>query len=196
MRTLNHRASLPLVLALPFVLGGCASEPRSPLGDPADVHRPVVVQTDQWRAGITIRRDDGISVTMVSAPRTETWRHLKTAWLDVGLPVPAADEAGYRLRLSNHPVTRRLGRTPLSSYLSCGSSPTGLNADTHRISLTVQSVVREIGVDSTEVHTRVDARATPTQGTSTSAVECTSRGTLENHLATRMLHLLAASMVD
>lgn len=188
---------LALAMAGLGLLGcGSATSTRSPLSDAGDIDRTVSVQTDDWRADVMVRRSDGVAVTAVPVSRADLWQHLKQAWLDIGLPAASIDDANYRLTLSDHTVRRRLGDTPLASYLSCGTGMTGEHANTHRIHLTVRSILEPVGPDSTELHTRVDATASPTAGNTTAILECSSRGRLETRLSNRVLQLLASSMLD
>jgi hypothetical protein len=186
------RTMMPLIGAFALGIGACAPTAQSPLSRP-DVDRNVSVSTNMERSEHTIRRSDFVAVNDVAAPRPVVWQLLRQAWDDVGLPAPQVDDRAYSLGVSNHLITRRLGRAPLSTYLSCGSSVAGWNADTHRIRLTVRTVLEHVTPDSTRIHTRVDAVATPTEGTSSAAIECTTRGALEVQISARVRERLGLS---
>jgi hypothetical protein len=180
--------------ALAAVAAACAPAAQSPL-DRHESDRTVTVQADTWRTDVTLRYRDHVAIADVPAPRREVWEHLTRAWEEVGLPEPVVDRSGYSLTVTNYAVTRRLGRTSMSNYLNCGSSLTGPIADTHRITLSVRTILEPASPDTTEVHTRVDAVATPTAGGSTASSVCSSRGVLEAQIASRVKYHLAASML-
>ena len=71
----------------------------------------------------------------------------------------------------------RLGDTPLSRYLDCGSTITGPAADNYKITMSVLSVVAPAAPGST-VQTRVAARADAVAA-SGGSVSCRTIGTLE-----------------
>jgi hypothetical protein len=175
--------------------GACASAPASPLSESRESTTRVTMQTSEGGAATdhTLRREEFIAISQLPASRQAVWQHLRAVWDDVGLTEPVADQRAFSLSLIDLTITRRLGRTPLSAYLSCGSSMTGWNADTHRIRLTVRTVLERVTADTTRVHTRVDAVAHNTSGTSTAPTQCTSRGTLEDLIARRVRERLAAT---
>lgn len=177
----------PLAVLVLVVTACAAPEAESPL---QPTPSGTVSVTPEGRVGTTIRREDAVGVTAIPGTREAAWPHLKAAWTDVGLPEPVADDRLHTLTLANRVVTRRLGRTNLSSYLSCGRSMNGWNADTHRIHLTVRSLL-ETREGTTRLHTRVDAVAQSTEGASATRLECTSTGALEGLIAKRLQERIA-----
>jgi hypothetical protein len=182
-------------LVLAGAMAACAPATRSPL-DRHEADRTITVQTDTWRTDVSLRYRDDVAIVDVPAPRREVWEPLRLAWAEIGLPEPVVDRSGYGLTLANHALTRRLGRTSLSNFLNCGTSVSGQVADTHRIRLSVRTMLEEVSPDGTEIHTRVDAVATPIAGGSTASSVCSSRGVLEAQLASRVKYHLAASMLQ
>jgi hypothetical protein len=187
-----QRGVTPAALALAAsILAGCAGgTPPSPLSSSRPGETTVSVETPTQRAETIIRNDDFVAITELDVPRSTAWRHLREVWMGVGLPEPTVDERAFTLAVVNHSTARRLGGTPLSTYLSCGRSMTGWNADTHRIRLTVHTLLEPVGTSRTRLHTRVDATAMSTEGASTSPVLCTSRGALEALIARRVAERL------
>jgi hypothetical protein len=180
--------------ALAAVAAACAPAAQSPL-DRQEADRTLTVQTDTWRTDVKLRFRDDVAIADVPGSRPEVWEHLRRAWEEVGLPEPVVDRDGYSLTVMNHAVTRRLGLTSMSNYLSCGGSVSGPIADTHRIRLSVRTILEGASPDTTEVHTRVDAVATPIAGGSTASSVCSSRGVLEAQIASRVKYHLAAAML-
>jgi hypothetical protein len=164
-------------------LAGCATAETSPLARPTPDTQTVTVQGEEGSFEATLRRDDFVSRADLPAGRAAAWQHLQEVWAEIGLPEPLADRRSYTLVIANQLIQRRLGRTPLSAYLDCGSSMTGAHADTHRIRLTVQSMLERIDESATRLHTRVDATAQSTGGASAPVMQCSSRGSLEGLIA-------------
>jgi hypothetical protein len=186
------RPTLVLAISAGLAAAGCASSAPSPLQDRSPQTSTVSLETQSARNELTLRRDDFVAVNALAAPVTATWRELLEVWEEVGLPEPQVDRRAFTLSVANAPVHRRLGRERLSSYLNCGNSMSGMNADTHRIRLTVSALVDAAGADSSRLHVRVDAMAHSMEGASTAPVQCTSRGALESLVTRRVRERLAA----
>jgi hypothetical protein len=174
-----------LISASVAVAAGCAAAPPSPLSG-GDSQTSVSVQSTLGTSEHTIRREDFVAMATLPAPRQAVWQHLLEAWRETGLPEPDADARAFTLTIVDRPLMRRLGTTPLSTYLDCGNSITGWNADTHRVHLTMRTLLERVAADSTRVHSRVDAVAHSTAGASAGPIACTSKGTLESQLAQRV----------
>jgi hypothetical protein len=110
------------------------------------------------------------------------WARLPGAFATVGLPAGVATESERVLTVGPIEVSRRLGGARLSTYLSCGESLTGPNADSHSVNLTIASQLHDAGSGATRVETRVQATATP-RASGGGPVACSSTGKLENRLA-------------
>ena len=76
---------------------------------------------------------------------------------------------------------QRIAGERMSEWVRCGSGMTGRNADTHRVTLSVTSVVEPEGAGSV-ITTRVDGTARSMSGTSTAPIRCASKGTLESFM--------------
>lgn len=178
--------SLASALLAATALTACAANPPSPLQQPGEQTVGVSMDTPDGRLDQQIRREQHIGITTVAAARPQAWEHLLAAWQELGLVDPAGDPRTFTLRVTERVVMRRLGDTPLSVYLDCGRSMTGWNADTHRVRLTVHSLLERVSADSTRVHTRVDAVAHSTGGASAAPMACTTKGVLESRVGQRV----------
>jgi len=78
--------------------------------------------------------------------------------------------------------SRRLGRTPLSVYLSCGSTMTGLRADYYRITMPLLVMLDPLGTDRTTMRIALVASGQDPTGSSSQQVMCGSTGALEARL--------------
>lgn len=103
---------------------------------------------------------------------------------NMGIETDVADSVGGMIGSIGLVKSRRLGRTPLSVYLSCGSSMTGLRADYYRITMPLLLLLDPLGADSTRVRIALVASAQDPTGTSNQAVLCGSTGALESQLRT------------
>lgn len=77
---------------------------------------------------------------------------------------------------------RRLGRSPMSRYVSCGSGMTGPNADSYRIYLAIAAFVDSIGPGKSMLGVSLAAAAQDLQGSSKAPLMCGSTGALESHI--------------
>lgn len=183
-----------VLAAAPALLIGCGArgEP-SPLRGTDDGRQTIVLTTPSGTAEATIRRDSHVAVADLPARRVDAWPHLLEAWAEAGLPDPVIDRAGYMLVVTNRTVQRRLGRRPMSAYLSCGTSISGPNADSHRIRLSAQTLLESAGPERSLLHVRIEATAFSTEGASATPLACASLGTLEALIVKGVLERLAAA---
>lgn len=77
---------------------------------------------------------------------------------------------------------RKLGRQPLSRYVSCGVGMTGPNADNYRVYLAVIAFVDPLPEKRTRLGVAVAAGAQDVQGNSKQPIACSSTGALEGHV--------------
>lgn len=77
---------------------------------------------------------------------------------------------------------RRLGKSPLSRYLSCGSGMTGPNADAYRIYLAVVALIDPLPNNRSRLGVAVAAGAQDVQGNSKLPIACGSTGALETQI--------------
>jgi hypothetical protein len=193
LRRQSRRRAALLLACIPPAVAACAGAPPSPLRDTGPQTSTVAVETQSSRGEVIIRRDDFVAVNELQAPRAAAWQQLLEVWREVGLPEPVVDARGFTLSLAQGALHRRLGPERLSTYLNCGSSISGLNADTHRVRLTMQALLEPSGTDASRLHLRVDATAQSMEGASTALQQCTSNGTLEGLITRRVRERLAAA---
>lgn len=77
---------------------------------------------------------------------------------------------------------RKLNRTPLSRYVSCGQGMTGANADNYRVYLALIAFVDTVPDKGTRLGVALAAAAQDLQGSSKPPVKCGSTGALEGHI--------------
>jgi hypothetical protein len=117
----------------------------------------------------------------VAAPVARSWRALAGVYDAIGIPLEFGDARSRRAGNTRYISTRKaLAGKPMSTFLRCGTGPSGTVADTYRITLNLQTELRALGSDSTVVYTQIVAHASPADGISTAAVVCATTGVLEN----------------
>ena len=77
---------------------------------------------------------------------------------------------------------RKLGRTPLSRYVSCGQGMTGANADSYRVYLALIAFVDTVPGKGIRLSVALAAAAQDLQGSSKPPVKCGSTGLLEGQV--------------
>jgi hypothetical protein len=175
---MNRLKLLPLLL-----LGACATTSSSVVTAraPATIRVDTPGGTDDISVGMapTVALSDNLPFGADSA-----WARLPRAFTAVGLEgaTPIAGERS--LSVGPVKVTRRLGGQRLSTYLNCGQSLSGPNADSHSVMLTVLSKVVPAG-EATRLETLVQANATPLVSGG-AMVSCNTTGALENRIAGEM----------
>ena len=113
---------------------------------------------------------------------------LRDAYEELGIVVKVADPRTGQVGNNFFVKHGQLGSTPLSRYITCGTTQTGPAADNYKITLSVVSLVSPSGTGS-KVDTHVQARADDSAGSSGS-IRCESVGTLESQIHRVLLRRL------
>jgi hypothetical protein len=132
---------------------------------------------------------DNPSQRTVAGSAERIWNALPAVYDSLGLPITDRNVAGRSIGTSSLKIRRKLGNTPLSRYLDCGSTQGSPSADSYEVQLTVLTRLLPAGGDSTTVSTTVDALARPVF-VSGEYVNCGSNRTLEK----RFFDLLNAEL--
>ncbi|MEP6989671.1 MAG: hypothetical protein ABJA80_01990 [bacterium] len=171
-----------LVSTLLFA-GACASAGGGPQSSPDRV-----VATDN---GTPIRQmvNDDARVA-VAAPRAKVWRALIGAYGDLGIVPTVADEATGTYGNRGFTFPARLHDRPGDDYFSCGSSLSSIGSS-GRLVASVESQVTAVSDSESVVVTRASARYRSNAGTSSNALDCSTRGALEQYLQVDIKRRLA-----
>lgn len=183
-----HPAAFALVL-----LTACAP-PQPGLG-PQNTPERVRVREDGTNTlyDITVTSNRGVATETLPVPVERVWPLLAEVYREMELPVTAADPERRLLASESGAVRgRRVAGSSLIRFLECGRSPAGgpLVA-TAPISLTVRTLARPLGEESTTIQTVVNARAQDPVHNNAPA-SCTSTGRLEAEIARRLRARLGA----
>jgi hypothetical protein len=130
---------------------------------------------------MTIAPDNGSIVAVVAAPLDVVWRRLPVAFDSVAVPLSLIDPKGHLIGNEGFKVRAKLGKERLSTYLECGTTQVGPNADSYEVHLTVMVKAEASGADRTKVTVNVTAAAKPLQF-SQDYSRCSSKTALERKL--------------
>jgi hypothetical protein len=177
------RAAFLLAAPLAACASGGASANRAPVADPMAV-TPTTTRIESMTGAAEVRsftNPVATNETAVAAPVAKAFEALPVAYEMLGVPVNVAvtDAGTFGAREMRMP--RRLGKSPLSQYVSCGYNATGTpNADVYAVTMTVLSRVTPAGggADGSTLVTQITASARPIT-TSGAPVQCSSTGRLE-----------------
>lgn len=185
LRTASAAAPYAAAPLLTLVLAAaCASPGAGPGSRP--VARPPSIQESGTTMDVTFTPSRGVVSDAVRAAPAAAWEALPKAYADLGIPVQEVSEASRVLGNSRLVVSRRLGETPLSQYLECGSGVTGPFADRYRVELLIRTSVVPADGGTARVDTYVEASARNPEGSSNTGVACASTQRLERKIAERV----------
>jgi hypothetical protein len=175
-----------------LVLAGtasCASTGRS-TGSNITMPSERVVATEN---GTTYRATMASNAKVpIPVPPARAFEALRAVYEELGVPIATNEPASGRVGNTNFWKTRQLGNEPISTYLNCGSSLTGVIADNYRIFITLLSVVRSDGKDGSELETAFTAQAQNMEGTAGDRLACGTTGRLEQRIQKSVLLRVAA----
>jgi hypothetical protein len=117
------------------------------------------------------------NTSTVGYPLTSVWRDLPAVFDSLSIPIGTLDPAHHVIGNSGFKPRHRLGRTPLSRYIDCGSAQAMPSADTYDIQLSVLTQAQPAD-SGTTVSTTVDAVGRPVE-TAGDYIHCSSKGVLE-----------------
>ncbi len=175
------RALSPLLLVL---AAGCATSDPDTVALPGG--RPAHVAISETSMEVNISPDRAIVTETIRATPEVAWAALQKAYGELGIEVKESDPAARVLGNPRLILSRRLASTPLSRYLSCGQGLQGYFADTYRIEMLIRSSIAVVEGSGTRVNTYLEATARNPEGTSNTAVACTSTQRLEREIAARV----------
>lgn len=87
---------------------------------------------------------------------------------------------------------RRLDENRLSTYLSCGSSRIGENADTQRLTIAIVTYLRDVSPTVTEIGTAMTGMSQDLSGAASDLSPCASLGVLEERIASQVREQLTS----
>ena len=122
----------------------------------------------------------------------EAWRALSGVYAELKIPTEFKDSLGGQLGSDLFYRQGSLGGRQLSSYLSCGDSMTGPNADTYRVYMNIWSTLAPDKEQGTTLRTAFLAGAVNVSEGSRQPMPCESSGRLEVRIHQMLMKKLMA----
>lgn len=177
--------ALPVLLLASVVaplLVGCGSAGSTASSRPAE---RILAQGDEGFIR-TIETSGARTDTVAVAP-TVAMRALIATIEELGIEVTLVNPTKGEVGNPRFVALRRLAGEPLSRYVSCGQTVTGLRADNDRLTFNILAVVEPLASGGSSVVTRMEATAQDMQsGNSAQTMQCTSTGVLETRIVEGM----------
>ena len=180
---MRQSCSLLIRLSLAATLAGCAGA-----GSATPAQRDVVAYIPGGGT-FTISSGNAAVSANVLAPLEQVWRRLPTAYDSIGLQLSVIDPKRHSMGNEGIKLRARLGKERLSTYLECGTTQIGPNADSYEVYLTVLTQLDSVAPTMTRMTTSVTAAAKPMQFAQDYS-RCTSKTALEK----KLLDVVAASV--
>jgi hypothetical protein len=120
----------------------------------------------------------GVRIELPTVAPDQAWRTLAAVYDEAKIVTSTRDSLSREIGNLALVQRRQLWKKPLSRFFDCGSSVTGNNADSYKVSLALISWVVPKGSGST-VWTAVAAGGRDISGTSNHSATCQSLGQLE-----------------
>ncbi|MBX3147221.1 MAG: hypothetical protein KF785_10675 [Gemmatimonadales bacterium] len=139
----------------------------------------------EW-GNFNFNRDLGRTSGAVAGPADSVHRVLLKTLDDLGLKIKDDQTAPRQIAMVRHRLVRRLGKTTLSRYFSCGQGLTGPNADTWYVYLNFHSRIAAGGPDKSQINLEITADAVDVPGGRNDRVACATTGNLELAIIERM----------
>jgi hypothetical protein len=175
------RKLLPSALVFAAACGTPASGPFPGAGGPAPS-----VTASGTTVDVAYSTTRGVVTDVVEATPEAVWEALPKAYADLGIPVRDVSDASRTLGNPRLAISRRLGDTPLSRYLECGSNLTGPFADRYRVEMLIRTSVAPAEGGGARVESYVEASARNPEGSSNTGVACASTQRLERQIVERI----------
>ena len=149
-----------------------------------------IPQTD-WGT-FKFERSTGLTSGTLAGHPDSIFAALPGVLADLGLAPKAMVTEGRTLGIKKHRLVRRLGKHPISRFLSCGDGLTGPNADSYYVYLDMRLELGPLPANQTALEMFVAAEAVNVPDGQNVRVGCASTGVFENQLVTRLQGMFRA----
>ena len=133
----------------------------------------------------TFERDLGSTTGVVAGPPDSVYGVLKAIFADRKLAMMQEDQAGREISIKRLRLTRRLGKQPVSLYLTCGEGLEGPNADLWHVFLSLGARVTP-ATTGARLQLLLSAEAVDVPGGRSERVACATTGRLEFEVLTHL----------
>jgi hypothetical protein len=142
--------------------------------------RPTTIRAEGMSGSLRVDPITDASSSPMQTGAEETYRYLPLVYDSLSIPKTWLDPKQYLISSQGFKARARLGRTPLSRFIECGTTQIGPNADSYDVYMTVTSRLIPNGATST-LTTTVEAAARPLSFNQEYR-RCTSKGELEKRI--------------
>jgi hypothetical protein len=128
----------------------------------------------------------------LDAPRAEALAAVREVYAALKLPKVVTDTVRGAVGNTQFSASTLLAGERMSTYLRCGSGPSGENADYFRVTMAIATFVEADGAEKSRVGTGFAASARDMGGAAKPPQPCASTGLLEARIATMVKERLAS----
>ena len=175
---------LPFVLLVPGVARGQAA-PNFPSG-----RSTPVFQVNLPGGAVWVRLDTVSASSKAPADRNRAFRAAIQVYKSLKIPTDIVDTTVAQLGNLNLVVNRTFAGSRMSTWLRCGESMTGPNADTFRIYMAVVTGVERATDDSSRVRTLLTGTARNMAGGASNPIPCSTTGMFEEMVGRKIVEEL------
>jgi len=115
----------------------------------------------------------------IDAPPTSVWLAVKKVYADMEIPITLEDPPNHQIGNKNFYKSRKLAGQPMTQFVDCGESMTGLKAASYRIYITSVTRVSPNSKGGSNVQTLFVASGQDMGGESADRITCGSTGRFE-----------------
>ncbi len=133
----------------------------------------------------TFERDVGSMTGVVAGPADSVYGVLKAIFADRNLAMKDEDQAGREIGVKRLRLIRRLGKRPISLYLTCGEGLGGPNADLWHVFLNLGARVTP-AAKGARLQLNLNAEAVDVPGGRSERVACATTGRFEFEVLTHL----------
>lgn len=136
-------------------------------------------------ANVTLHRDEGNTGGIVVGQPDAVFAVMRDAFTSLGFTLKG-DEASLRLSAVNQKAVGKIGKKPVSQYLSCGMGLIGPNADNWHVYYTISVAIKKENAAASALAMSFAAEAVDTPNGRRERLPCATTGKLEAELVERL----------
>lgn len=129
----------------------------------------------------------GVTKGLVNGPADSVYQHTRVILAGLGVPIKHENASARQLMSRRERVVRRIGKHPVSRYLTCGYGTTGPAADSWFVYLTIETLVTPQSARTSELTFSITAEAINVPEGRNESVACTTTGKLERALVDELV---------
>lgn len=175
-------------LAIAFLICSTACAGNNPTPGAAPVQQTIAI-TGGGPGGMSYVPSSGMSNHTFAFPIDRVWAVMPAVLDSLSIPVSLLDEPTHTIGNRGFKLRGRLGKTPLSRFIDCGTTQIGPNAESYDVTLTFTAALSPAPGGGTAIALNFESSARP-PAFSQEPFRCSTRNQLEPRfldLTTRLL---------